>query len=137
MLNKLLIFFLIKIYLCDIPSYLELEKKIPLELNFETQDSQLYVSLNYTQDYESEDKEINNTFYYLLIDNKLNVVCKSNHEGEYPDSSEFNKDYSNSFCYILKYNDKYILLDMKKLIKKQIKIYLFFICLKAFKLVYI
>ena len=118
MLNKLLIFFLIKIYLCDIPSYLELEKKIPLELNFETQDSQLYVSLNYTQDYESEDKEINNTFYYLLIDNKLNVVCKSNHEGEYPDSSEFNKDYSNSFCYILKYNDKYNIIRYEKVNKE-------------------
>ena len=89
-----------------------------MELNFETQDSQLYVSLNYTQDYESEDKEINNTFYYLLIDNKLNVVCKSNHEGEYPDSSEFNKDYSNSFCYILKYNDKYNIIRYEKVNKE-------------------
>ena len=98
MLTQFILFLIIKFCLCEIPSYIELVKNDPLELNFQTQDSQLYVSLNYTNDYESEDKDLNNKFYYLQIENKLNIVCKSNHEGDYPDSSEFNKDYSTSSC---------------------------------------
>ena len=117
MLTQFILFLIIKFCLCEIPSYIELVKNEPLELNFETQDSQLYVSLNYINDYESEDKDLNNKFYYLQIENKLNIVCKSNHEGDYPDSSEFNKDYSTSSCYILKYNDKYNIIRYEKVNK--------------------
>ena len=84
--------------------YNKIEKNKILYLNFSVNSLQ-YAYLDYNSDYEKEDKDTENQYYFLLINNKLNVNCLSNYkEIEFPNETEFNNT-SDSSCKIINYNE--------------------------------
>ena len=62
--------------------YNNIPKNEILYLNFTSFDTQQYEVLKFNIDYEVDDKDTNNTYYFLLINNKLNVTCLRNYEND-------------------------------------------------------
>lgn len=108
--------------------YNNIPKNEILYLNFTSFDTQQYAVLKFNIDYEVDDKDTNNTYYFLLINNKLNVTCLSNYENdkELPTQDKFNKN-SNSSCKIINYNETYKIIRYDKVIESHKNLFVFYL----------
>ena len=123
-----IIFFLFKLYL-NFPIYHEIKRNTFLTLYFESSKSQVYAFLNYSEDFEKDDKDKLSIYYYLLIDKKLNVTYNFiDINDTFPNETEFNKD-SYSYCNgeIINFNEEYKIIRYYKPKNDSINIFVFYL----------
>ena len=128
MLFNLIFFFFFHLYF-NFPIYHEIKRNTFLNLYFENSKSQVYAFLNYSEDFEKDDKDNSSIYYYLLIDKKLNITYNFiDINDTFPNETEFNKD-SYSYCEgeIINFNEEYKIIRYYKPKNDSINIFVFYL----------
>ena len=122
-----LILLFIETIINDVPTYTLIKGSEPLNFKFNDKNSTFYAYLNYEEDFESENTSFSE-LHFIKIDKRLNYKFDWK-KGDFPDESEFNKDFHNldDNKNVLDINDDIRLFGYYTLSKEEVLIFAFYL----------